>query len=676
MEASLQTDLRYLKGVGEKRASLYAKLGLFTLEDLLRHYPRNYIDHSAPFPISAAPFGENCAVRARVVSKSGEQRIRKGLSLFKVLVTDGSADLYLTFFNARYTVSALKTEEEYLFYGRMGGKFTRREMASPLVISPEGEEAFSPVYPLTEGLTSRSVGANIRQALSLLEGRIPETLPPALRERFGLCGLEEALRCVHLPPSAGALEQARRRLIFEELFVLALALTRLKQHSGQTTGAPMRPAELSGFERLLPFSLTGAQRRAIGECFADLAGPRPMNRLVQGDVGSGKTMVAAAAVWFAAQNGYQSALMVPTEILAEQHFSTLSRLFEGSGLKVALLTGSVRAAQRELLLRKLRQGDISLLIGTHALIQSGVDFHRLGLVVTDEQHRFGVSQRTALSQKGEAPHVLVLSATPIPRTLAFIIYGDLDISVIDELPAGRKSIKTYLIDPPKRQRACGFIRKYLDEGYQAYIVCPLVEQGEETAPGLLAAQEYAEQLSAREFAGYRVGLLHGRMKGAEKDSVMARFASGEIQLLVATTVIEVGVDVPNAVVMMIENAERFGLSQLHQLRGRVGRGEAQSHCILVSETPSPRLRAICRTNDGFAIAEEDLKLRGPGDFFGTRQHGLPRLKIADMAGDMELVRTTQDAAAWLLREDPELSAPENRALGGQVLQMLQKVTTG
>ena len=676
MEETLHASLRCLKGVGEKRAALYARLGVFTLEDLLRHYPRNYVDYSCPVPIAAAPFGESCAVRGRVVSKSGEQRVRKGLSLFKVLVTDGSADLSLTFFNAKFTVAQLKPEEEYLFYGRVEGKFTRREMSSPLVLSPEGDEVFSPVYPLTEGLTSRAVAANVRQALSLLSGKIPETLPAALLRRFDLCGLEEALRFVHLPPSPEALERARKRLIFEELFVLALALTRLKRRSGQMTGSPMLPQSAGEFEALLPFSLTGAQRRAIGECFADLSGPHPMNRLVQGDVGCGKTMVAAAAVWMAAQNGFQSALMVPTEILAEQHYATFRRLFEGSGLKTVLLTGSVRSGEREEALQSLKDGSAALAVGTHALIQHGVSFQNLGLVVTDEQHRFGVSQRAALSQKGKNPHVLVLSATPIPRTLAFIIYGDLDVSVIDELPAGRKPVKTYLIDPPKRQRAYGFIRKHLDEGYQAYIVCPLVEQNGEETPNLLAAEEYAARLSAREFSGYRVGVLHGRMKSAEKEEIMERFASGDIQLLVATTVIEVGVDVPRAVIMMIENAERFGLSQLHQLRGRVGRGDAQSHCILVAESASPRLRAVCKTTDGFAIAEEDLKLRGPGDFFGTRQHGLPQLRIADMAGDMQLVRVTQEAASWLLSEDPELSAPENRALAGQVLQMLQKVAAG
>ncbi|MDD2954971.1 MAG: ATP-dependent DNA helicase RecG [Oscillospiraceae bacterium] len=676
MEYSLDTDLRYLKGVGEKRAALYGRLGVFTLGDLLRHYPREYLDYSHPEPISAAPFGETCAVRARLVSKSGEQRIRKGLSLFKALATDDTDDLYLTFFHAKYTVAQLKEEEEYIFYGRMEGKFTHREMTAPLVLSPQGEEAFFPIYPLTEGLSSRAVSASVRQALTLLQGHIGETLPPQLLARFELCGLEEALRDVHFPPSQQALDRARRRLMFEELFTLSLALSQLKSNSHRQTGAPMSPVELSGFLGLLPFSLTGAQRRAIEETCADLTRPSPMNRLIQGDVGSGKTMVAAAAIWFAAQNGYQSALMVPTEILAEQHYATLARLFHGSGLSVALLTGSMPLREKKLARERLAAGETSLVIGTHALIQEEVAFSRLGLVVTDEQHRFGVAQRTALSQKGSAPHVLVLSATPIPRTLAFIVYGDLDVSVIDELPAGRLPVKTYLIDPAKRQRACGFIRKYLDEGRQAYIVCPLVEQTEESDPGLLAAEEYAEKLAAREFSGYRVGVLHGRMKSAEKDRVMRRFAAGEIQLLVATTVIEVGVDVPNAVVMMIENAERFGLSQLHQLRGRVGRGDVQSHCILVSQSAAPRLRAICRTTDGFAIAEEDLKLRGPGDFFGTRQHGLPLLKIADMAGDVALVKTTQEAAQWLLKEDPSLSRPENRPLGAEVERMLSQVSAG
>lgn len=673
--ATLSTNIQYLKGVGEKRARLYARLGVATIGDLLEYYPRDYIDFSHPSSIIAAPYDRPCAIRARVASKSSEQRIRKGLSLFKVLVTDGQNDMLITFFNAKYTVSALKEEETYLFYGRVAGRIGRREMASPLVFQDDPDLAFSPVYSLTEGLSSKMIAANVRQALTLAEGLEQDPLPTAVRTAYELCGRREALESIHFPADQKALAKARRRLMFEELFQLNLALGQTKRASQKEAAAPMKPVVMNDFYHLFPFELTKAQKRAISDCLDNLCGTVPMNRLLQGDVGSGKTMVAAACSYFTVQNGYQTAMMAPTEILAVQHYQTWSKLFAGTEISVGLLTGSMGSAAKRDVKARLADGRLSIVIGTHALLQDSVVFDRLGLVITDEQHRFGVSQRMALAQKAQAgryPHVLVMSATPIPRTLAFIIYGDLDLSILDEMPKGRQPVKTYLIDPPKRERAYGFIRRHLDAGEQAYIVCPLVEQGENSPEGLESAVEEAERLARESFSGYVVGMLHGRMKAAEKERVMTDFQSGKLQLLVSTTVIEVGVDVPNATVMLIQNAERFGLSQLHQLRGRVGRGKAESFCILVSaQTDSPRLQAICKTNDGFQVAEEDLKLRGPGDFFGLRQHGLPMMKIAGLLEDMELVEKTRAAAIEVLKTDPDLLLPEHAALREHTNQMLE-----
>lgn len=672
--ATLSTNIQYLKGVGEKRAQLYGKLGIACIGDLLEYYPRDYIDFSHPSSIAAAPFDKPCAIRAKVVSKSPEQRIRKGLSLFKVLVTDEQNDMLVTFFNAKYAVSSLKEEEIYLFYGKAAGRFNRREMASPLVFPNDPNLAFSPIYPLTEGLSSKMIAANVQQALSVTDGLERDPLPAVLRENHRLCSRKSALQNIHFPTDETALLGARRRLMFEELFYLNLALGQVKRATQKESAAPMKPVSMDTFYSLFSFTLTGAQQRAIGDCLADFCRSTPMNRLLQGDVGSGKTMVAAACAYFAAQNGYQTAMMAPTEILAFQHYQTWSKLFQNTDISVGFLSGSLSAAAKRQVKEQLAAGQIQIIVGTHALLQDSVSFCQLGLVVTDEQHRFGVSQRMALTQKAQAgqfPHVLVMSATPIPRTLAFIIYGDLDLSILDEMPQGRRPVKTYLIDPPKRERAYGFIRKHLDMGEQAYIVCPLVEQGENSPEGLESAVEEARYLAQKVFSGYAVGILHGRMKATEKEQVMADFQSGRIHLLVATTVIEVGVDVPNATVMMIQNAERFGLSQLHQLRGRVGRGKTESFCILVSKrTDSPRLQAICKTNDGFRVAEEDLKLRGPGDFFGLRQHGLPAMKLAGLLDDMALVEQTRSAALTILQSDPELSLPEHYELKKRTGQML------
>lgn len=664
--------IRFLKGVGERRGALYNKLSVFTVDDLLHYYPRAYIDLSSPSAIAGAPFDAPCAVLATVVRKTGEQRLRGGLAVFKVTVTDDTDDMQITFFNAKYTVDALLAGEKYIFYGKVGGRFTRREMSSPMVLAYDAQQHFLPVYPLTAGLSSKMISTNMAQALALIKGDTADVLPEWMRREYELCHKVFALCGIHSPACAEALETAKKRLIFEELLVLNLAMSSLRSGNKLQTGARMKPCDMKPFFNALPYVPTGAQSRVIAECCSDLTQRAPMNRLIQGDVGSGKTLVGAACAYFALKSGYQTAMMAPTEILAEQHFRTLTELLTPLGFRVGLLTGSMKAAQKREVKARLAAGEIDLILGTHALIQDNVEFKSLGLVITDEQHRFGVGQRMKLAQKGQNPHVLVMSATPIPRTLALIIYGDLDVSVIDELPRGRKPIKTYIIDPPKRHRAYGFIKKYLDEGQQGYIVCPLVEQGEQQELELMDAVEYAERLAQGELAGYSIGVLHGKMKPAEKEKTMRAFVSGEIQLLVATTVIEVGVDVPNATVMLIENAERFGLSQLHQLRGRIGRGSAESACILVTDSDLERLAVIKSTSDGFKIAEEDLKLRGPGDFFGSRQHGLPKLKIADMMTDIKVLKLAQGACAKLLAEDRALAKPENALLRAQVQRMLER----
>lgn len=660
MALELQTDIRYLKGVGESRAALYQKLGIETVEDLLYHIPRRYIDLTRPTPLAAAVPGQKCAVRALLAAKGREQRIRRGLSLFKLTAVDGPVTLHITFFNAKYTVEALREGEEYIFYGTVTGGFYSRQMDSPQVFRPEEAGTLLPVYSLTQGLSNKMVSRQVTEALNRVE-QLPDPLEGSgLPQQYGLLSYSQALHAVHFPPDWQAIETGRNRMVFDELLCLSLCFARMREGRHRLHVPPMRMQPLTEYYRALPYELTGAQQRAIAEAMSDMCSGTPMNRLVQGDVGSGKTAVAAALCYFAHQNGAQSTLMAPTEILAQQHYNSLAPLLGSLGMQVALLTGSLSPKKKEALKAALAAGEIDLCIGTHALLTDDTAFANLGLVVTDEQHRFGVQQRAALRQKGKDAHVLVMSATPIPRTLAMIVYGDLEISVIDELPAGRRPIRTYLIDSTIRQRAFGYIKKHLDEGYQAYLVCPAVQSEDEdtAAASLKSAVEYAEELAHGAFGDYRVGLLHGKMRPAQKEKVMAEFAAGEIQLLVATTVVEVGVDVPNAVIMMVENAERFGLSQLHQLRGRVGRGQVQSHCILLSDTENPdtleRLRVLCGTNDGFKIAEEDLKQRGPGDFFGERQHGLPEMKIADLAADSRLLQKAREAADALTERDPTL----------------------
>ncbi len=668
--AELNTDVRFIKGVGEARAKSLAKLGITDLGSLLAYFPRAYEDRRGSRRIAETRIGERACVTAMVAGEPKLSRIRKGLELVKLRVVDESAALELTYFNQSYLRNSFRTGESYTFYGTVEGTPLRRSMINP-VFEREGKREVTgrivPVYPLTAGVGQSLLHRAIRQGLDEA-AELPELLSEELLRRHGLCGVRYAYENIHFPSDDAALAAARRRLAFEELYLLTLGLRLLRARRTEVRGKTCAAVDMTPFYKALPFTLTGAQRRAADELLRDMADARPMNRLVQGDVGSGKTMVAAAAVYFAAKNGLQSALMAPTEILAGQHYHTLAPLLEGLGVRCALLTASTKAAARRSVAERLAAGELDLAIGTHALLSPDISYRNLGLVVTDEQHRFGVNQRAALGAKGENPHLLVMSATPIPRTLALMIYGDLDVSVIDELPPGRRSIETFAVPSSYHGRIYAFIEKQLAEGRQAYIVCPMVEENGELPDERKAVTAYAEKLQKDVFPSRTVRFLHGRMKPKEKESVMRAFAAGEIDVLVSTTVVEVGVDVPNAAVMLIENAECFGLSQLHQLRGRVGRGPWQSYCILVSdnrgEDNRARLDAMRRTQSGFELAEEDLKLRGPGDFFGARQHGLPTLRVADFTCDMELLYEAQGAAEELLALDPALA--EHPALHARV----------
>lgn len=669
------TDIKYIKGVGDVVAGLFGKLGIFTVGDLLMNFPRDYEDWSKITPIMETPFGENCCIKARITNAPEGARTRGGTMIFKAMATDGDGLLLLTFFNNKYVVNQLFEEEEYLFFGKinqsiMGG----REMLSPRFVKASDNDKIHPVYRQTEKLTTKKIETVVSNALSAFVGGIEETLPEYLIKKYRLMGLEDAIRNMHFPANDEQLRLARRRLIFEELLGMQLGLLFLRERSRSKTSVRIQHDRTEEFCSWLPYSPTNAQKRCINECVEDMKAARPMNRLLQGDVGSGKTTVAAALIHNAVQNGYQSALMVPTEVLAEQHCKSLSKLFAGR-INIALLTGSVKAAQKKIIKAGLADGSIDLVVGTHAIISDDVLFKKLGFVITDEQHRFGVNQRTALAKKGLNPHTLVMSATPIPRTLGLIIYGDLDISVIDELPKGRQPIETYRVTSEYHERLYKFIKKHLDEGRQGYVICPLVEEGE-AETDLIPAQEYAEYLQKKVFTAYSVGLLHGKMKPKQKDEVMRDFADGKIQLLVSTVVVEVGIDVPNAAVMMIENAERFGLSQLHQLRGRIGRGQFKSTCVLVSDAQNEesvkRLDVMCKTTDGFVIAEEDLKQRGPGDFLGSRQHGLPEMRLANIVTDTKILYAAQKQAEDILFADPDLSLPEHKKLRESVEKMFGK----
>ena len=655
---------------------MLSRLGVSDVNALVRLYPRVYEDWSRIKNINEAQIGEICCIKGIVGSPVRKNLIRKGLTLYKTEITDGSGIMGITIFNSRFAAEKLTEGDEFLFFGRVGGNLYRKEMNSPEIEPAEGADRIRPIYPQTHGLNSKMIEKLVRTALTECRDELVDPIPLWLREKYCLMNLPDSLWNIHFPKSPDYLEEARRRLIFEELLILQLGLEKMRSQTQKNAGAIIERDFSEEYFSHLPFSPTGAQRRAVKEAMRDMMSGRQMNRLLQGDVGSGKTAVAAALVYSAAKNSMQSALMAPTEVLAEQHYNTFLKLFEGCGIKVELLTGSDTAAQKRRKKEALRAGDIDLLIGTHAIIQSDVEFKSLALVITDEQHRFGVEQRNALGEKGKNPHLYVMSATPIPRTLALIIYGELDISVLDELPPGRQKIETYAVTSELRQRAYNYVKKHLDAGRQGYIICPLVDgDGDDTE--LASAVKYADELQHGAFRGYTVGLMHGKMKSADKKAVMQSFSEGETQLLVSTTVIEVGVDVPNAVIMVIENAERFGLSQLHQLRGRIGRGQYKSTCILITDaqndTAQRRMKVMEATTDGFKIADEDLKLRGPGEFFGSRQHGLPEMKIADMLKDRGTLEETQRAAKEIVARDPELSSPENAALNSEIQRLFDAV---
>jgi len=677
----LSMDVQKVKGVGQARAKLLYKLGIYNIEDIITYYPRDYEDRSKFKKICEIEDGESCAFEGIVVSKVLEHRLRKGLTLYKVRIKDETGTITAVWFNQHYIGKVLRVGESYIFFGKIAGRYNNLEVQNPVYEKQEDGEAKNilkivPVYSSTANLSQNIIRSTIYNALDMVSGKLVEYLPRNILREYRLSEINYSIQQIHFPRSDEDFKNARYRLVFEELFMLQLCLLSVKK-AFENDKKGIRFSKVPDMEEFidkLPFKLTGAQKRVFGEIERDMEKSCVMNRLVQGDVGSGKTIVAVLALFKAVRNGYQGALMVPTAILAEQHYQFVSSIMEAYGIKTALLTGSQTKKQKGEILEGIKSGDIDILIGTHALIEDNIEFANLGLVITDEQHRFGVRQRMLLSKKGEAPDVIVMTATPIPRTLALILYGDLDISIIDELPPGRKPVKTYAVDESMRDRINGFIRKEVSEGRQVYIVCPLVEESDEI--DVKSAVQHAKDLAEKDFKELRVGLLHGKMKSKEKEEVMKNFVEGRIDILVSTTVIEVGVNVPNASIMVVENAERFGLAQLHQLRGRVGRGGHQSYCILFNEGKTEvcreRMKIMQKTNDGFLISEKDLELRGPGEFFGTRQHGIPELKIANLYRDIDILKKAQEAALKLIGEDKNLEKEENSGLKTKMLEILNE----
>ena len=668
---NLDSNIQFIKGVGEKRAKLFNSLGIFCVDSLIHFYPRKYEDWSASKNLEAVKSGETVSIKATLITPVKEAMIRRGLTLFKCKFSDGENVISVTIFNNKYLAKSLHIYEDYYLYGKIEKSLLNFSMNSPKIEKAENILAIQPVYPAKEKLTSRSISKIMKTALDEL-GEIEETLDDEIMQKYSLISLDKAIRSIHFPNSADDYLPARKRLIFEELLTLQLGLLKLKSNKKSETALVIKDDYSSEFEKLLPFNLTNAQKRTISECLQDMKSKYPCNRLVQGDVGSGKTAVAASLIYSVIKNGYQATMMAPTEILATQHYESLLKILAPAGINIRLLTGSTPAKEKKEIKKALFDGEIDLIIGTHALIQNDVAFKNLALVITDEQHRFGVKQRAQLAEKGEDVHTIVMSATPIPRTLGLILYGDLDISILDELPPGRQEIRTDVVDSRYHKRLYKFIKDAIARGEQCYIVCPAVEENE---TNIKSAEELADELANGEFKGYNLGILHGKMKPKDKEAIMKSFASGKVSLLVATTVEEVGVDVPNATIMVIENAERFGLSTLHQLRGRVGRGNKKSYCVLVSdakgETARERLMTMKKYSDGFKIADTDLKLRGPGDFFGSRQHGLPELKIADMVEDMDTLQNAQECAKSILRNDFSLS--NHPALKNQMNKMFENI---
>ena len=675
--ARLSDPITILKGIGPARAKQFENLNIFTLRDLICHFPRGYEDRTKLVPIEKLEPDIPACFKAMVMNTPRTSHIRKGLDITRVQVADSTARLTLTFFNSKYVSEQLQYGREYIFYGAVSGDFIGYNMTNPafeaLDSAPVTTRRILPIYPLTAGLSNAVMLRAIRQAMAVCD--VPaEIIPEAIRQEYGILPAERAYMAIHEPTSMAEAELAKKRLIFEEFFVFSAGLSLMRAARAEKRATAYSNMDMGGFYAALPFALTGAQTRAVEEILADFRSGAPMNRLVQGDVGSGKTMVAAAAAYCAIQNGFQAALMAPTEILAEQHYASLGRLLSGLGIRTELLTGSQTQKDKRQIRERIASGEVQLAVGTHALLTDATQFHKLGLVITDEQHRFGVAQRAKLSEKGSDSHLLVMSATPIPRTLALLMYGDLDVSVLDELPPGRETVDTFLVGESYRPRINAFIRKQVAEGHQCFVVCPTVEENEEL--GIKAATVWAETLQKTVFPDLRIALLHGQMKGAEKEAAMASFARGEADVMVATTVIEVGVDVPNATLMVIEDADRFGLSQLHQLRGRVGRGKAKSYCILTTHNRNPetvqRLKALCKTNDGFRIAEEDLKLRGPGDFFGSRQSGLPTFRVANLSMDLQTLKDAQAASANWINDEGTAQTPEGIALRQRIGELFTR----
>ncbi len=675
--ARLTDPITILKGVGPAKAKQFANLNIFTLGDLICHFPRGYEDRTKLVPIEKLEADVPACFRAMVMNTPRTSHIRKGLDITRVQVADTTGRLNLTFFNNRFVADQLQYGRELIFYGAVSGDFVGYSMTNPAFEALDSEPVTTrrvlPLYPLTAGLTNAAVLRAVRQALSICDTPA-EIIPPAVRAEYGILNAARAYYAIHEPTSMAEAELAKRRLIFEEFFVFSAGLSLMRAARAEKKCDKYQNLDLMPFLRSLPFTLTGAQSRAIAELSRDFTKGAPMNRLVQGDVGSGKTMVAAAAAYLTASNHRQAALMAPTEILAEQHYESLRRIFEPLGLRTVLLTGSQSQKEKRLVRERIADGTADLAVGTHALLSDATQFCDLGLVITDEQHRFGVAQRAKLSAKGRDPHLLVMSATPIPRTLALLMYGDLEVSILDELPPGREAVDTFLVGESYRARINAFIRKQVAEHHQCFVVCPAVEENEDL--GIKAASVWAETLQRTVFPDLRIALLHGQMKGAEKEAAMAAFARGEADVMVATTVIEVGVDVPNATLMVIEDADRFGLSQLHQLRGRVGRGRAKSFCILTSHNKNPetlaRLKALCKTNDGFKIAEEDLKLRGPGDFFGARQSGLPAFRVANLSCDLQTLKDAQEASARWIDTEGTSDTPEAIALRTRIGTLFER----
>ena len=675
--AKLTDPVSILKGVGPAKAKQFANLNIFTLGDLICHFPRGYEDRTRLVTIDKLEVDTPACFKAMVMNTPRTNHIRKGLDLTKVQIADHTARLTVTFFNNKYAAEALQYGKEYIFYGAVSGDFIGYSMTNPVFETLDSQPVTTrrvlPIYPLTAGLTNAAMLKAVRQALAVCDPPA-EILPESVRREFGILGADRAYYAIHEPQSMAEAEMAKKRLIFEEFFVFSAGLALMRASRAQKKAEPYRNLDMKPFYGALPFTLTGAQQRAVSDILKDLASGAPMNRLVQGDVGSGKTMVAAAAAYCAARNGAQSALMAPTEILAEQHYASLRKLFEPMGIRVSLLTGSMSVKQKRTVRDAIAAGEVDLAVGTHALLTDATVFSDLGLVIADEQHRFGVAQRSKLSAKGKDPHLLVMSATPIPRTLALLMYGDLEVSIINELPPGREPVDTFLVGESYRARINAFIRKQVAEGHQCFVVCPAVEENEDL--GIKAATVWAETLQQTVFPDLRIALLHGQMKGAEKEAAMASFARGEADVMVATTVIEVGVDVPNATLMVIEDADRFGLSQLHQLRGRVGRGGSKSYCILTSHNKNQetlqRLKALCKTTDGFKIAEEDLKLRGPGDFFGSRQSGLPTFRVANLSMDLQTLKDAQMASARWIEEEGTGGSAEAQALRNRIADLFQR----